>query len=200
MALTRFQDTEQIQKDIQELTKLLENLRKVYEQYFLGIIREEPIKMRKDVKELIQKHHGTPIQNATLKFQLQQSVARYNTYSTYWDRVLKQMEEGSYQRDVFKAKLHEKERKEKTGPVKPMVAPKKSPDLFENLFDQYKELKKQLKQDTTNLSFDAFRDQLKKKMGDVPATGKDKNYSFKIVQENKEIKIKLQKKKDPTKD
>jgi hypothetical protein len=200
MALTRFQDTDQIQKDIKELTKLLENLRKIYEQYFLGIVREEPIKLRKDVKDIIQKHHGTPIQNATLKFQLQQCVARYNTYSTYWDRVLKQMEEGTYQRDVFKAKLHEKERKEKTGPVKPVVQPKKSDNLFENLFDQYKELKKQLKQDSKSLSFDSFREQLKKKMGDIPASSKENNYSFKIVQENKEIKIKLQKKKDPTKE
>ena len=197
MALTRFQDTEQIQKDIQDLTKQLENLRKIYEQYFLGIVREEPTKLRKDVKDLIQKNYGVPIQNATLKFQLQQAVARYNTYTTYWDRVLKQMEEGSYQRDVFKANLHEKERKEKTGPVKPMPADKKTPDVYENLFDQYKELKKQLKQDTNSLSFDAFRDQLKKKMGDV--SGKDKGYSFKIVQENKEIKIKLLKKKDPAK-
>jgi len=197
MALTRFQDTEQIQKDIQDLTKQLENLRKIYEQYFLGIVREEPTKLRKDVKDLIQKNYGVPIQNATLKFQLQQAVARYNTYTTYWDRILKQMEEGSYQRDVFKANLHERERKEKTGPVKPMPADKKPPDVYENLFDQYKELKKQLKQDTNSLSFDAFRDQLKKKMGDV--SGKDKGYSFKIVQENKEIKIKLLKKKDPAK-
>ena len=54
MALTRFQDTEQIQKDIQDLTKQLENLRIIYEQYFLGIVREEPTKLRKSVRDLIQ--------------------------------------------------------------------------------------------------------------------------------------------------
>ncbi len=194
MALTRFQNTEQIQKDIQDLGKLLEKLRIQYEQYFLGLIREEPIKMRNEVKTLLTRNHGVPIQNASLKFQLQQCVSRYSTFSTYWDRVLKEMEEGKYQRDVFKAKLHEKERKEKTGPVKPMAVPKQK-DMFENLFDEYKELKKQLKQDTASLSFDAFRDQLKKKLGDLHTTSKDKNFSFKIVQENREIKIKLQKKK-----
>lgn len=194
MALTRFQNTEQIQKDIQDLSHLLEKLRVQYEQYFLGLIREEPIKMRTDVKNLITKNHGIPIQNASLKFQLQQSIARYNTYSTYWDRILREMEEGTYRRDVFKANLHEKERKEKTGPVKSTVAPKKK-DMFENLFDQYKDLKKQLKQDTNNLSFEAFRDQLKKKMGDLKTQAKGDQYSFKVVQENKEIKIKLQKKK-----
>jgi hypothetical protein len=200
MALTRFQDTDQILKDIQELARQLEILRKTYEQYFLGLVREEPTKLRNDVKALMQKHNGTPIQNASMKFQLQQSIARYNTYSTYWDRVLKEMEEGKYKRDVFKANLNEKARKEKTNPGKP-VAPTtgKKKDLYENLFDEYKELKKQLKQDVSSLSFDSFRDQLKKKLGELHSTSKDKNFSFKVVQENKEIKIKLQKKKPDTK-
>ncbi|MEZ4846141.1 MAG: MXAN_5187 C-terminal domain-containing protein [Bdellovibrionota bacterium] len=201
MALTRFQDNEQILKDIQELARQLENLRKTYEQYFLGLVREEPEQLRKDVKALMQKHTGTPIQNASIKFQLQQSIARYNTFSTYWDRILREIEEGKYKRDVFKANLHEKERKEKTGPIKSTVAgPAKKKDMYENLFDEYKELKKQLKQDVSNLSFDAFRDQLKKKLGELHSSSKDKNFSFKVVQENKEIKIKLQKKKpDPGK-
>lgn len=192
MALTRLNDTEQIQKDVQELVRALDNLKKVYEQYFLGLVREEPIKLRNEVKALLQKHNGTPIRNASLKFMLQQCVAKYNTYSVYWDRVLRQMEEGTYQRDVFKAKLHEKERLEKTGPIKAQAAtPKKTPDMFENLFDEYKELKKQLKHDVSKLSLDAFRDQLKSKVGEL----KGDKFSFKIVQENKEIKIKLLKKK-----
>jgi hypothetical protein len=196
MALTRFQDSEQILKDVQDLARMLENLKKTYEQYFLGLVREEPVKLRTDIKQLIQKYSSSSIQNASIKFQLQQSIARYNTFSTYWDRVLKQMEEGKYQRDVFKAKLHEKERLEKTGPIKSTVAaPEKKKDIYENLFDEYKELKKNLKQDVSKLSFDAFRDQLKKKLGELQSTSKDKNFSFKVVQENKEIKIKLQKKK-----
>ncbi len=193
MALTRFQDTEQIQKDIQDLTKQLENLRIIYEQYFLGIVREEPTKLRKSVRDLIQRNHGAPIQNASLKFQLQQCVARYNTFCTYWDRVLKQMEEGTYQRDIFKANLHEKERKGKSRPGNLQKSEEQTNDIYQNLFDQYKELRKQLKHDTTALSFDSFKNQLKKKMDSSGV--KDSSYSFKVVQENKEIKIKLLKKK-----
>jgi hypothetical protein len=193
MALTRFQDTDQIQKDIETLTRNLEQLRKIYEQYFLGLIREEPLKLRKDVKEVMQKYYGVPIQNASLKFQLQQSVSRYNTYTTYWDRVVRQMEEGTYQRDVFKANLHEKERKEKTGPITPTVTPPKSDDIYENLFNEYKQLKKQLKQDTESLSFSSFREQLKSKVGNLENKGE--KFSLKIVQEDKEVKIKLLKKK-----
>lgn len=198
MALTRFQNTEEILKDVKLLAAQLENLRKLYEQYFLGLIREEPAKLRAEVQALVNKHFGTPIQNASLKFQLQQCVSRYNTYSTYWDRILREMEEGTYKRDVFKTNLHEKTRKEKTGPVKPVSSEQdsKPKDIYESLFNEYKELRKQLKQDVKNLSLDTFKTQLKSKIGDLENKGD--SFSFKVVQENKEIKIKLQKKKsDP---
>ena len=69
------------------------------------------------------------------------------------------MEEGKYQRDVFKTNLHEKTRKEKTGPVKPVTQDQdsKPQDIYENLFNEYKELRKQLKQDVKNLSLDTFK-------------------------------------------
>jgi hypothetical protein len=193
MALTRFQNTEEIQKDVKHLASQLENLRKLYEQYFLGILREEPSKIRAEVQGLVNKHFGIPIQNASLKFQLQQCVSRFNTYTTYWDRILREMEEGTYKRDVFKTNLHEKARKEKTGPVPPVVNPGKKKDVYENLFEEYKELRKQLKQDVKNLSYDTFKNQLKSKIGELEEKGE--KFSFKVVQDNKEIKIKLQKKK-----
>ncbi len=195
MALTRFQNTEEIMKDIKLLASQLENLRKLYEQYFLGLIREEPSKLRTEVQGLVNKHFGVPIQNASLKFQLQQCVSRYNTYSTYWDRILREMEEGTYKRDVFKTNLHEKVRKEKTGPV-PAVKDDKPKDMYESLFDEYKQLRQQLKQDIKGLSLDTFKKQLKAKIGELEEKGE--KFSFKVVQDNKEIKIKLQKKKAPT--
>lgn len=200
MALTRFQNTEEIQKDVKLLAAQLENLRKTYEQYFLGLVREEPAKLRAEVQALVNKHFGIPIQNASLKFQLQQCVSRFNTFTTYWDRVLREMEEGKYQRDVFKTNLHEKTRKEKTGPVKPVTPDQesKSKDIYENLFNEYKELRKQLKQDVKNLSLDTFKAQLKSKIGELE--NKSEKFSFKVVQENREIKIKLQKKKSDPKD
>lgn len=197
MALTTLQNSEQIQKDIQQLARDLETLRKTYEQYFLGILRQEPLKLREQVKSLIQKHSGLAIQNVTLKFQLQQCVARYNTFTTYWDRVLHQMEEGTYQRDVFKTKLHEQERKENKAKQKTTAKSDNADgDVYQTLFNEYKTLKKQLKQDVDSLSFEKFQAQLKSKIKDIRAESKEKNLSFKIVKEGKEMKIKLQSKKE----
>ena len=198
MALTSLQNTEQLLKDIQDLSKDLENLRKIYEQYFMGLVREEPVKLREQIKSLIQRNSGITLKNAMLKFQLQQCIARYNTYSTYWDRVLKQMEEGTYQRDVFRTHLHEKERDEKKATPKQTKSPSSSEQNYENLFEEYKNLKKNLKHDVSSLSFDKFQSQLKKTMSQLKNT-EGKKINFKIEQQGNEIKIKLVAKKDKPK-
>lgn len=198
MALTQLQDTEQLQKDIQDLTRELENLRKLYEQYFLGLNRQEPIQLRDKVRAMIQKNSGIAIKNASMKFQLQQCIARYNTFTTYWDRILHQMEEGTYQRDVFKTNLHEKERNAPTS--EKSMSPKKDADeVYKKLFEEYKTLKKQLKQDVDSLSFEKFQKQLKGKVENLDSKTKQNTLSFKIVQEGKEMKIKLQARKDKLK-
>src|SRR3990172_1463391 len=110
MALTQLQNTDAIDKEVDRLADELEKLRLAFEQYFLGLDKHEPVKLRETVVSLIRKYSGANIKNARTKFKYQQTVARYNTYTTYWDRVLRQIEDGLYERDVFKAKLHSRER------------------------------------------------------------------------------------------
>lgn len=190
MALTRLQDTEAIQKDIRELGVELENLRKYYEQYFLGLIREEPSKLREKVKMLVQRNTGVALQNATLKFQLQQMIARYNVFTTYWDRILRQMEEGTYQRDVFKTKLHEKERQKKAEKNKVIQSAPKDEALYKKLFEEYKAVKKSLAQDTNSISFEKFQQTIASKLQSFDPNSQ-KKLTFKTVKEGKVIKIKL---------
>lgn len=195
MALTRFQNTDQIQKDIDDLIFNLEELRKIYEQYFLGIVREEPSKLRDKIKFLIQKNHGVPIQNVTLKFRFQQCVSRYNTYTTYWDRILREIEEGKYQRDVFRAKLHDKERTEKKNPqTKEKTA--SNDDSIKKLYEDYKKQRVNLKQDPNSVSFETFQKQIGKKVTDFQNKSKNKNVSLSVVQEGGQIKIKVLTKKE----
>src|SRR5207245_1285762 len=101
MPITPLKDNPQIASDLDEMTKSLEELRKGYEQYFLGLERVEPAKLRAKVVGFIRKYAGAAIQNARLKFRYQQTVARYNAFTTYWDRVLREIEDGKYERDVF---------------------------------------------------------------------------------------------------
>ncbi len=88
---------------IEELEKRVDRLRALYEQYFIGIERLEPGVPRKDVERRFYVLRRTQIRNTALRFRFQNVLLRYNTYQTYWIRICRQIEEGTYKRDVRRA-------------------------------------------------------------------------------------------------
>lgn len=88
---------------IEELETRVDRLRALYEQYFIGIERLEPSVPRKDVERRFYVLRRTQIRNTALRFRFQNVLLRYNTYQTYWIRICRQIEEGTYKRDVRRA-------------------------------------------------------------------------------------------------
>jgi hypothetical protein len=58
----------------------------------------------KDVERRIQMMRKEQIRNTGLRFRFQMLIQRYNTYQSYWIRITRQIEEGTYKRDVVRAK------------------------------------------------------------------------------------------------
>lgn len=85
---------------IKELELKLERLKVVYEQYFMGIERREPLVLKKDVVRLMRTLDQVKIRNTGLKFRLRMIVQRFNSYKTYWGRTLRAIDNGTYHRDV----------------------------------------------------------------------------------------------------
>lgn len=85
-----------IKKDIQFLEKGVIELKVLYEQYFIKILKREPFKLRMDVERTIRDYAQEPIQNTSLKFRYNTLVARYNSFKQYWNRTLKQIDAGTY--------------------------------------------------------------------------------------------------------
>lgn len=94
---------EEIEKQLEELETRLDRLRALYEQYFLGIERTEPFVQKKDVERRFQQLRAVQIRNTALRFRFQTLVQRYTTYLTYWQRITRQIEEGTFQRDLIRA-------------------------------------------------------------------------------------------------
>lgn len=82
----------------------LARLRALYEQYFQGIEKMEPHVARKDMERALDTLRRNLPRNTALRFRMQQLAARYGTYLTYWQRIGRQIEEGTYRRDVMRAK------------------------------------------------------------------------------------------------
>jgi len=88
---------------VNELETRTDRLRALYEQYFMGIERMPPLVPHKDVERRIQVLRKEQIRNTGVRFRFQMIIQRYNTYQSHWQRICRQIEEGTYKRDLVRA-------------------------------------------------------------------------------------------------
>ncbi|WP_437279421.1 MXAN_5187 C-terminal domain-containing protein [Sorangium sp. So ce375] len=93
----------EVERELEELETRIERLRALYEQYFMGIERLEPLIPRKDVERRIWVMRREQIRNTGLRFKFQMLIQRYNTFQQYWGRISREIENGTYRRDVIRA-------------------------------------------------------------------------------------------------
>jgi len=96
-------DQIEVEKLIGELETLLDRLRSLYEQYFVGIERIEPGVVRKDVDRRLYVLRKEQIRNTALRYRFQMVLQKYNTYQTHWQRVCREIENGTYKRHLMRA-------------------------------------------------------------------------------------------------
>ena len=84
----------------------VEELKVKYEMYFLGVELREPAKWREEVKKKVVRLKEQFTRNTGLRFRLQSLHARFISYERLWLRSAREREEGTYRRDLFKARLH----------------------------------------------------------------------------------------------
>jgi len=99
-----------IDDDLQKVEVKLSQLKRDYEQYFLGIRKREPINLRREVEKILRYWGNMHIPKAAARFRFNNLNSRFFSYRQMWERVVREIENGTYKRDVFKAKLHERER------------------------------------------------------------------------------------------
>ena len=92
-----------VEKQIGDLEIAVDRLRSLYEQYFVGIEKIEPQVPRKDVDRRIYALRKEQIRNTALRFRFQMVLQRYNTYQTHWQRICREIENGTYKRHMIRA-------------------------------------------------------------------------------------------------
>ena len=94
--------------EIDRVQVMLDELKVTYEQYFTGLLPLAPDKDHNEMKRQLRLLRKSPFKNSETSFRLRMLETRYSTLNTYWMRVLKEREAGTYYKDVFKAELREK--------------------------------------------------------------------------------------------
>ncbi len=100
---------------LDQLAADLEALKIEFEKYFIGVEKRMPARQRGEVSRAIRRY--TPGNDAVEKFRHQGLVQRLGTYNRYWNRILRAIEEGTYERDLKKADFRAKKRDEARAPV-----------------------------------------------------------------------------------
>ena len=97
---------EGIEARLEEMERKLERMRGLYESFFMGIERSPPDVLRRDVNRQILEMQQVTINNASLRFRYQALTQRWVLLITYWNRTMREIEAGTFSRDLAKAKRH----------------------------------------------------------------------------------------------
>ena len=102
--------TETLSAKLDDIERLMERLRARYESYFLGLDRRAPEQERADLQRRLNDARKVPTSNTALRFRLESLVQRSVVLGTHWSRTMREIENGTYHRDVAKAQRHAAER------------------------------------------------------------------------------------------
>jgi hypothetical protein len=97
------QQPTEIEKLLGELELAVDRVRSLYDQYFMGIEKLEPTVPRKDIERRVHALLKEQIRNTALRFRFQMILQRYNTFQSHWQRICREIENGTYKRHVLRA-------------------------------------------------------------------------------------------------
>src|SRR3954464_1231039 len=97
-------DSKQFDAMLSDAEIRLRRLKTLYDQWFMGIERLEPAIPKKELEELLAKLKKEEVTNTAAKFRLNSIVQRHVTFTQYWRRIARQIEEGTFKRDLVRAR------------------------------------------------------------------------------------------------
>lgn len=88
---------------LDDLHRRMDRLRVLYEQYFLGIEKIPPYQVQKDVVRIVYRLQQAKLKGTSQKFRFQALIQKFNAQRSYWTRTMREIEEGTYRRQTFRA-------------------------------------------------------------------------------------------------
>jgi hypothetical protein len=95
---------EELTRQIGDTEERLEALRARYDMWFIGIERREPTRERDELKREVNRLKTAFTHNTGLKFRILTLHARFIAYERMWQRSAREKEEGTYRRDLLRAR------------------------------------------------------------------------------------------------
>jgi hypothetical protein len=172
---------EKYAEELSDLDEGIQELHVLYEKYFLGIDRKPPEQERKRISDKAREMRATTIRNTALKFKINTLFAKLISFERMWDRTLREIEDGTYKRDVFKAKLRSQDRDDAPTRRSAPAGPTISDANLRRLYDTYVVARQRCGESTEGLSFDSMASRIRSQVPELMRQHKAKNIEFKVV-------------------
>lgn len=91
-------ERKRVANELNNMELVMKNLEITYEQYFSGIEKREPMKTREELTRRMRQFANRRITQTDLRYKYQNLATRFHSYSGYWGRILRLMDEGKYHR------------------------------------------------------------------------------------------------------
>jgi hypothetical protein len=178
--------TASLDEEIDVLDRKIGQLKREYDQYFLGTRPREPVLLKGEVYKKVAFLSQQPIQNTALRFRFGTLCSRYQSLRRQWEENLRKIEAGTYERHRFKADLHERERDDEGGDAPAAASPG-----VDDIFDAYVEARRACGQSVKGLTRDRLekildkqREGLRERFGDAA------RFRFRVVVEEGQVRLK----------
>lgn len=89
------------ERELTQLETQLEEVRTLYEQYFQGIEKREPMAARDRLRTALMRSTLHRSIKTVVKFRFGVLQQRFSTLNSYWERTCRQIEEGTFKREGF---------------------------------------------------------------------------------------------------
>jgi hypothetical protein len=173
---------EKLAEDLDAMDEAIVELQVLYEKYFLGLDRRPPDQQRRKVSEKMRVMKTSQVKNTALKFRIQTMFAKLISFERMWDRTLREIEEGTYKRDLFKANLRQ-QREQPAGAQRGRSAssPQISDEMIRKLYDTYIVARQRTGESTTGLTYESLASRLRTQVPELMTRHKARNIEFKVV-------------------
>ena len=93
---------EMIEELLDQCDTTLDRVKVLYEQFFLGIQKQPPTHIHTDVERKLRDLQQMQIRNTALRYRFATIQQKFGSYNNYWRRTLRQIEAGTYHRNLAK--------------------------------------------------------------------------------------------------
>src|SRR6476469_2281659 len=94
--------TKELEELLDTVDSTMDRLKTLYEQYFMGIQKQAPSFIHNDVERKLRELTQMNLRNTGLRYRLATLQQKFGAYNSYWRRPMRQIENGTYVRNLSK--------------------------------------------------------------------------------------------------